>query len=1204
MKRLLLYLLIFSFTFAAFCQEPINNTIETATEISSFPFVESNLRLDLITTPNPGGQNDCDINGFTNVYYKFQATQNQLLNLEIFNNINEPINAINNAFIIVYTAPNLDAANNDLTVLSACAFGSQTSISTQSGQFYYILVFRNDENTFTTFSLSEQQDVPVSERTALIDLYNATNGANWTNSTNWNTNAPVSTWHGINTAIINGEPHIVNITLNNNNLNGIIPNSITTFEFLSVLNLEVNQLNGPIPSDIGNLSNLTFLRLNTNNLSGSIPSSISNLNNLNYLILAVNNFTGGIPAELGTMNSLIWLILGSNPLGGNIPPGLGNLTNLQILDLRANNLSETIPSEIGNLNNLTQLFLFFNNLSGTIPNTFENLTNLNNLSLNGNNLEGSITNALTNLSNLQFLNLANNNFNGAFPDFSSNPLQLLWIQNNKFQFGDFENEFPIYQANINNFQYTPQKQLDPKPNIIAVNGQEISVSANVSGLDNNYFWSKRNNNNTSTVISNDENLSFSLDENNSGIYFLEVSSSLVPNLLLTSPDFSIGQDPTSSPDFDVLVEFYNTTNGNIWLNNANWLNPNIPLSEWFGLTVENNRVTEINLFNNGLSGEIPTSITDLTELKTLSLSGNNLAGTIPELSILPAIEFVNINNNDFSFLDFEPHFNSNISIQNYMYSFQNLRDTPIEFEPVIGNNYEFFMTDVQGTDVQYQWYKEVFQALDPFSEPVEGATSNTITFNNIQSGELSTYFCAATSSLIPDLVIRRGNVALTGPVSQQERDALIAFYNALDGDNWTNNTNWLTAAPVRDWIGVNTTGNKVTGLTLGFSGISNASGEIPEEIGDLTHLVFLDFALNSITGNLPTSFTNLTNLRRIRLQGLPMSGTLPANIGNLTKLEEILIVFSGFTGPIPSNIGNLTNLRRFDMNGNLLGGYKNNLSGELPASLGNLTNLGLLRLDQNSLEGQIPSNLSNLAADTQFGLTINLVNNNFSGPLPDWSLLPNPSSTQIFLQENLFGFGDLEPLVNNGVSYAVLNYSPQRTNDIEETIDSGEGEDITLNVNDTNLNRDIENTAMNNEYQWFKDGALITGANASSYNILNAQESDSGVYFCQITNDLLPDLIINRANITLNVDSTLTIESLNSNDFSLYPNPVSNWLTIKIGSNAEAKVTIVDINGKQLLEKEIHTNISSLNVEQLPAGVYLITINNNNASSTKRFIKQ
>lgn len=47
-----------------------------------------------------------------------------------------------------------------------------------------------------------QLSVPATECLALVDLYNSTNGASWTNKTNWlSMSAPnVGTWHGIDIA--------------------------------------------------------------------------------------------------------------------------------------------------------------------------------------------------------------------------------------------------------------------------------------------------------------------------------------------------------------------------------------------------------------------------------------------------------------------------------------------------------------------------------------------------------------------------------------------------------------------------------------------------------------------------------------------------------------------------------------------------------------------------------------------------------------------------------------------------------------------------------------------------------------------------------------------------------------------------------------------------------------------------------------------
>ena len=39
---------------------------------------------------------------------------------------------------------------------------------------------------------------------------------------------------------------------------------------------------------------------------------------------------------------------------------------------------------------------------------------------------------------------------------------------------------------------------------------------------------------------------------------------------------------------------------------------------------------------------------------------------------------------------------------------------------------------------------------------------------------------------------------------ETDREALVAFYNATDGPNWTNSDNWLSDEPLGEWYGVET----------------------------------------------------------------------------------------------------------------------------------------------------------------------------------------------------------------------------------------------------------------------------------------------------------------------------------------------------------------------------------------------------------------
>ena len=203
------------------------------------------------------------------------------------------------------------------------------------------------------------------ERAALEALYDATDGPNWTDSTNWKTAA--GDWYGVTT---DDAGNVTRLDLPENNLSGTLPAAVGNLINLQVLHLPINDLSGTIPTELENLSNLRGLHLHNNNLSGTIPPQLGNLSNLQVLLLHNNNLSGTIPTQLGNLSNLSYLSLNSNSLSGSIPPQLGNLSNLEQLYLHNNNLSGTIPTELGNLSELQVLWLHDNALSGPLPASF------------------------------------------------------------------------------------------------------------------------------------------------------------------------------------------------------------------------------------------------------------------------------------------------------------------------------------------------------------------------------------------------------------------------------------------------------------------------------------------------------------------------------------------------------------------------------------------------------------------------------------------------------------------------------------------------------------------------------------------------------------------------------------------------------------------------------------------------------------------
>lgn len=182
------------------------------------------------------------------------------------------------------------------------------------------------------------------DRDILIALYDATNGDNWTNNTNWCTNAPLSEWYGV--TLDYSQERVQYIHLFYNNLVGSIPEEIGNLTELYTLDLSGNTLTGEIPSSIGNMHILGYLYLNNNQLTGSIPQEIGNLSDLRACYIYENQLMGNIPSEFGNLINLEYCYLFGNQLTGEVPETLSRLTKLQAMDFSDNMLGGDVPEAV------------------------------------------------------------------------------------------------------------------------------------------------------------------------------------------------------------------------------------------------------------------------------------------------------------------------------------------------------------------------------------------------------------------------------------------------------------------------------------------------------------------------------------------------------------------------------------------------------------------------------------------------------------------------------------------------------------------------------------------------------------------------------------------------------------------------------------------------------------------------------------------
>ena len=228
------------------------------------------------------------------------------------------------------------------------------------------------------------------------------------------------------------------------------------------------------------------------------------------------------------------------------------------------------------------------------------------------------------------------------------------------------------------------------------------------------------------------------------------------------------------------------------------------------------------------------------------------------------------------------------------------------------------------------------------------------------------------------------------PEGTSVRDALGAIYHATDGDNWSNNRNWMSDAPLGEWFGVTTDDqSRVVDLDLSQNQLR---GELPPAIGRLTDLQELFLWGNQLSGPIPPELGHLGNLAQMYIWANQFSGTIPPELGSLANLERLVLGINELSGPIPPELGNLSSLTHMDLTLNQLSGaippelgnltwlvlWSNRLEGEIPVELGQLTELTRVDFDFNRLSGEIPVELANL---TQLD-TLYLSVNRLTGEIP------------------------------------------------------------------------------------------------------------------------------------------------------------------------------------------------------------------------------
>ena len=87
------------------------------------------------------------------------------------------------------------------------------------------------------------------------------------------------------------------------------------------------------------------------------------------------------------------------------------------------------------------------------------------------------------------------------------------------------------------------------------------------------------------------------------------------------------------------------------------------------------------------------------------------------------------------------------------------------------------------------------------------------------------------------------------------------------------------------------------------------------------------------------------------------------------------------------------------------------------------------------------------------------------------------------------------------------------------------------------------------------------------------------------------------------VENSLSVDEFSSNDFTLYPNPATRILNIKLNSASSRNtfLEIIDVQGKIVMKNTVN-EVLQLNVENLQTGLYFVKLKQNNKQTIKKLI--
>ncbi|CAL9007220.1 unnamed protein product, partial [Prunus brigantina] len=148
-----------------------------------------------------------------------------------------------------------------------------------------------------------------------------------------------------------------------------------------------------------------------------------------------------------------------------------------------------------------------------------------------------------------------------------------------------------------------------------------------------------------------------------------------------------------------------------------------------------------------------------------------------------------------------------------------------------------------------------------------------------------------------------------------------------------------------------------------------------------SYLTYLDLSSNHVSGELPDCWINFQELLFLDLSNNSLSGKIPTTMGHLISIWTLNLNNNRFVGELPSQLKNCRDLTLVDVG-------ENKLSGLMPEWLGeNFVNLAIIILRSNQFYGSIPPQLCHLTHLQILDLSMNNISGTIPKCLNNWTTL-------------------------------------------------------------------------------------------------------------------------------------------------------------------------------------------------------------------------